>query len=68
MVKVGATQLRALKALQELGSYPGAWVLQTHRQTRKVLDSLVARGLAEVTEGGRYVLTRCGARELEGRR
>lgn len=43
--KIGRSQLGCLIALREYGAYPGGWLWINHSSTRKILDSLVARGL-----------------------
>lgn len=51
MRPIGEIQLGVLDALDEHGGWePGCgWVWTTHAQTQKVLDTLVRRGLAKVS-------------------
>jgi len=51
MTKVGKTQLAVLRSLHEgNGWYAGCgWLWNTYSGTRKIMDSLVKRGLVDIT-------------------
>jgi hypothetical protein len=46
---LGVNQIEVLKALKKHGDWPGGWVWDNPSLTRKILNSLVRRGLVEVT-------------------
>ena len=57
MRQIGKNQRGVLEALDEHGGWePGCgWVWNTHKGTQKILDTLVARGLAKaINSPGRF--------------
>ena len=48
--KLGRVQEAVLKALLEMGTYPGTWKWQSKNVTARTLEALHARGLVQVQE------------------
>jgi hypothetical protein len=46
-VRLGKIQKQVLRALIEHGRYPGAWLWDTHSNTKRILDRLVEKGVVE---------------------
>ena len=60
-LKLGSKQKDILRALRQHGSwsnYGGGWVWDTPGGTQKVMDILVAKGLARVKKNGKEWLGR----------
>ncbi|HET7846977.1 MAG TPA: hypothetical protein VFL72_05750 [Acidimicrobiia bacterium] len=47
---LGVNQTMVLESLKRHGGWPGGWVWENPSLTRKILNSLVRRGLAEVNQ------------------
>jgi len=66
---LGEVQLGCLDALERVGKFPGAWKWDTMSGTRRVLDTLVNRGLVDrldygVPRYGRYTINDAGREVL----
>lgn len=67
--KLGSTQTAVLNALRTHGAWPGrGWEWGTPRETRRILDTLVTRGVVEKVErpGGMTVYYPAGTAPQEG--
>lgn len=53
MRKLGKIQAEVLRCLREHGR-SGGWIWDTERNTNRILDKLVERGLATKDESGQY--------------
>ena len=52
--KLGERQRICLQSLQRHGRWPGGWMWDNRSGTKRILDTLVKRGLATVDEDGVY--------------
>lgn len=63
---LGVNQVAVLQCLKDHGGWPGSWTWENPSLTRRILDSLVRRGLVdteEVTSRWGHTFTRYTARD-----
>ena len=66
MKPLGEVQRSVLGCLITHRKYPGGWLWDNHSNTKRIMATLVKRGLAEKTNSYTYVPTQAGIDLIRG--